>query len=397
MAPRAMELDPRSLVISSVLSAVLLGSVSILFAALSGSRRIIGAWGRAMLVLGLGLLGLGMRDLIPLWLSAVVGNLLILAAIVLAMRALRVFTGSEPRDMLSWLLLGLLSLLLLYFTEVQPSNVGRTIAISVGLCAVTWRAAWLLHRGAPPECRLSSRVTEYVFWGVAAITAARIVGTLLRPPPSSLAAEPLNEAVYLFYSGFIIVSTLSVMWMEIESLQAELVRSARFDALTGMQNRGTFLGEFEREVSRCARGSPGFSLAIFDLDRFKNLNDQYGHPFGDQVLKAFASVLSADIRKHDTVGRYGGEEFALLMPSTGKDTALRVAERVRRDLEARGIVVNGKRVELTVSGGVATYGVDGEDWDTLLSAADRALYAAKNSGRNRIIAVGATPAEAVTA
>ena len=392
MAQRAMELDPRSLVVASVLTALLLGSVSIAFALLSGSSRIIGSWGKAMLVLAVGLLGLAMRDYVPLWLSAVAGNTLIVAAHVLAMRALRVFVGSAPRDVMTWVLLAALFVLLLYFTEVQPSHVGRTIAISAALGIVALRAARLLHRKAPAACRLSSRVTEYVFWGVAVLTALRIVGTLLFPPPSSLAAGPFNSSVFLLYSGFIIVSTLSVMWMEIESLQSELVRAARFDALTGLYNRGTFLEEFEREVSRCARGGPAFSLAVFDLDRFKRLNDQYGHPFGDRVLKAFAEVLRADIRKHDAVGRYGGEEFALLMPNTGKETAMRVAERVRRDLEARGITVDGKRVEVTVSGGIATYGVEGEDWDTLLSAADTALYEAKNSGRNRVITARAARA-----
>ena len=99
-------------------------------------------------------------------------------------------------------------------------------------------------------------------------------------------------------------------------------------------------------------------------------------------------MLRADIRKHDTVGRYGGEEFALLMPQTGKDTAVRVAERIRRALEARGVRVDAGRIEVTVSAGIATYGIDGEDWDTLLSAADTALYEAKNSGRNRVITAG---------
>jgi diguanylate cyclase (GGDEF)-like protein len=164
------------------------------------------------------------------------------------------------------------------------------------------------------------------------------------------------------------------------------VRSARYDSLTGMYNRGTFLAEFEREVSRSARGGPAFSLAIFDLDQFKQINDRYGHPVGDRVLKAFADALPASIRKHDVVGRYGGEEFALLMPQTGKETAVRVAERVRRELEARGVAVDGKRIEVTVSGGIASYGIDGQDWDALLTAADNALYEAKHAGRNRICA-----------
>lgn len=390
MAPAAMELDPRTLVVASVVSALLLGSVSIAFATLSGSQRIIASWGTAMLVLGLGLLGLGLRDQIPFWLSAVVGNWLIVAAIVLGMRALRVFVGSAPRDLLSWILLAALLLLLLYFAEVRPSNIGRTITLSAALGIVALRAALLLRRRAPAECRRSSRVTEYVFWGVAAVTGLRIIATLVFPPPASLAPGALNASVFLFYSGFIIVATLSVMWMEIERLQADLVHSAHFDSLTGVYNRGTFLAEFEREVSRATRGGVPFSLAIFDLDRFKLLNDRYGHPTGDLVLKAFADVLRLGIRKHDTVGRYGGEEFALLMPETGKDTGMRVVERVRRELEARGVSADGQRIEVTVSGGVATYGVDGHDWDSLLSAADTALYEAKEAGRNRIAAASAT-------
>lgn len=386
-----MELDPRTLVVASVLAALLLGSVSIAFAQVQGSSHIIGAWGRAMLVLAIGLLGLALRDAIPLWLSAVVGNLLIVAAIALAMRALRTFVGSTPRDETSWALLAALFLMLLYLTEVRPSHIGRTIAISAALGIIAWRAARLLHLRAPANCKLSSQVTEYIFWGVAALSFVRIVGTVLFPPVASLAAGPFNASVFLFYSGLIIVSTLSVMWMEIESLQGDLVRAARYDALTKVYNRGTFLEEFEREVSRCARGSPAFSLAIFDLDRFKRLNDLYGHPTGDRVLQAFADVLRADIRRHDVVGRYGGEEFALLMPNTRKETALRVVERVRRDLDARGITVDGTRIEVTVSGGISTYGADGEDWGTLLTAADTALYEAKDAGRNRVVTAGAAP------
>lgn len=388
MAFQAMELDPRTLVVASLLSAVLLGSVSLAFATLRGESRIIGGWGKAMLVVASGLLGLALRDIIPDWTSAAVANTLIVAGLVIAMRSLRLFLGSAPRDAVGWGMTAALLLMLVYFTVASPSHEGRTIAISTALIVISSRAALLLRRRAPPSCRLSCRFTEYIFWGMAGMTLARLVGTIYFPPESSLSPGALNATVFLAYAGFIIVSTLGVMWMEIESLQSDLVRSARYDSLTGLYNRGTFLEEFEREVSRCVRGLPAFSLAMFDLDRFKRLNDEFGHPFGDRVLKAFAEVLHAGIRKHDTVGRYGGEEFALLMPNTGKDTAVRVAERLRRDLEARGITVDGKRIDVTVSGGVATFGEEGEEWDTLLSAADRALYEAKNAGRNRIVSAG---------
>ena len=383
-----MELDPRTLVVASLLSAVLLGSVSLAFATLSGESRIIGGWGKAMLVLASGLLGLALRDGIPLWASAALGNTLIVAGLVIAMRSLRLYLGVAPKDAFGWGLTGTLFLMMLYFSELRPSHEGRTIAFSTALIVIAWRAAILLRRRAPPACSLSCRFTEYIFWLAVAMSLARLVGTLFFPPESSLAPGALNAAAFLAYAGFIIVSTLGVMWMEIESLHSELVRSARYDSLTGLYNRGAFLEEFEREVSRCVRGLPAFSLAMFDLDHFKRLNDEFGHPFGDRALKAFAEVLRAGIRKHDTVGRYGGEEFALLMPNTGKDTAVRVAQRLRRDLEVRGIIVDGKRIDVTVSGGVATFGEEGEDWDALLTAADRALYEAKNAGRNRIVSAG---------
>lgn len=379
-----MDLDPRSLVVASVLSALLLGVVSLGFALVRGSSRIMGSWGAAMLVLALGLLGLALRGIIPNWLSAAVANTAIIAAFVLAIRGLRLFLGSAPRDVAGWALTAGLFLFLLYFTEVQSSHQARTYAISAALVIIAVRAALLLRRFAPPAIRLSCRFTEYVFWGAALVTLGRVIGTILVPPADSLTPGMLNAAAFLFYAGFIIVATLGVMWIEIENLQGELLHSAQFDSLTGLHNRGTFLEQFAREVSRCARGGPAFSFAIFDLDRFKLLNDRYGHPAGDRVLKGFAEVLRASIRKHDTAGRYGGEEFALLMPGTGKDTAVRVAERVRRELEVRGVIVEGRRIDVTISGGIATYGVDGDDWDTLLSAADTALYQAKDAGRNRV-------------
>ena len=383
-----MELDPRSLIVASLLTAGLMGAVSLAFATLRGSSRVIGRWGQAMLLLAAGLLGLALRGMIPDWISIAVANAMIISAMVLAMRSLRLFLGRAPRDLLGWSLVLLLFPYLLAFSAIWPSNVARTVAMSAAIAFIGVRCALLVRRHIPGQCRLSCRFTELVFWALAAVTLARAAGTLLARTPDVMQPDALNAATFLAYAAFIMISTLGVMWMEIETLQAELVHAAHYDSLTGMYNRGIFLAECEREVSRCARGGAAFSLAIFDLDRFKQVNDRYGHPAGDQALKAFADVLRSGIRKHDTVGRYGGEEFALLMPQTGKDTAVRVAERIRRALEARGVRVDAGRIEVTVSAGIATYGIDGEDWDTLLSAADTALYEAKNGGRNRVITAG---------
>lgn len=379
-----MELDPRTLIVASLLTAGLMGAVSLAFAGMRGASRIIGRWGGAMLLLGTGLLGLALRQLIPDWLSIALANTLIVAALVLAVRSLRRFLDDAPRDLLGWGLTAALFVYLLVFAVAIPSITARSVAIAAAIAIIMVRAALLLHRRAPESSRLSCRFTEIIFWAAAAAAIVRAVSTLVADTQDLLQPNVLNAATFLAYAGFIMVSTLGIMWIEIETLQAELVHAAHYDSLTGIYNRGTFLTEFEREVSRSGRGGAAFSLAIFDLDRFKQLNDRYGHPAGDQVLKAFADVLRSSIRKHDTVGRYGGEEFALLMPQTGMDTAVRVAERIRRALETRGVSVEVGRIDVTVSGGVATFGIDGDDWDALLSAADTALYEAKRAGRNRI-------------
>ena len=386
-----MELDTRSLIVASLLSAWLMGGIAVGFATLRGPTRIVGAWGGAILTLAAGLTGIALRGTIPGWASIAVANTLVLCGWVLALRSLRLFVGSVPRDRLGWSLVGLMFLFLLYYSEVRPNAYVRVIAMAAAMGTMSAIGAWLLHRQSPAECRLSCRFAEIVFWGMAAVNLARVVVAAAHPPPDLLAPAPFNAGVFLFYTAFIIVATLAVIAMEIESLQAALLRAARFDALTGLHNRGIFLEEFGREEARAARGGPAFSLAIFDLDHFKQVNDRYGHPVGDQVLKSFADVLRATVRPYDIVGRYGGEEFALLMPQTGKETAARVAERVRHELVARGVTAGGRRIEVTVSAGVASYGVDGADWDALLSAADNALYEAKNAGRNRVVVAGQSP------
>jgi diguanylate cyclase (GGDEF)-like protein len=384
-----MELDPRSLIAASVLSAVLLGTVSVAFAALRGPTRIVGDWGVAILTFAAGLLGLALRERIPDWGSVALANALLIAGWVLALRSLQRFVGAPRRDRAGWILVGLMFLFQLYFTEVRPHVQARVVAMGLVAGTLAAVAALLLRRRAPADCRVSCRFAEAVFWAIALLNAARVVVASLQAPRDLLAPAPFSPAVFLFFSAFVIVSTLAVFAMEIESLQSALRRAARFDALTGLLNRGAFLEEFSREEARAERGGPPFSLAVLDLDHFKSVNDRHGHPAGDRVLAAFAEILRETIRPYDSAGRYGGEEFALLMPQTDKATAAAIVGRVRQALEARGVVVEGRRIGVTVSAGIASHGVDGGDWETLLSAADTALYDAKNAGRNRVVAAGA--------
>jgi diguanylate cyclase (GGDEF)-like protein len=383
-----MELDTRSLIVASLMVSALLGAISLLFAGTQRGTRAIGSWGVAMLVLAAGQLGLALRGVIPDLISIAFANTTVVCALVLALGSLRLTRSGVRGDPFGWSLALLLFVLLVIFSELTPNYRVRVVLISAALGVLFVRSALELRRDVPAECRSSYRFTEFVMWAVAAMTLARAASTIVERSADLMVPGVLRSSTFLLYTGFTTAATLGVMWIEIQHLELDLLRSSRIDALTGVLNRGSFLEEFGREVSRSEREGIAFSLAIFDLDLFKRLNDRYGHPVGDRALISVVETMRATIRRHDLLGRYGGEEFALLMPNTGKETAIRVAERIRGEIELGGFRIGGERVGLTVSGGVATFPLDGFDWDSLLITADNALYAAKDAGRNRIVAAG---------
>ncbi|WP_163865393.1 diguanylate cyclase [Myxococcus eversor] len=177
---------------------------------------------------------------------------------------------------------------------------------------------------------------------------------------------------------------------ELARRREELLALSRTDALTGLFNRRCFEERLGDEFARSRRYQSPLSLVMLDIDHFKRINDTFGHPFGDQVLKAVAQTTRSRLREVDVLARYGGEEFIALLPETGTADALRVCERVREaiaELRVEHVGVDGKRqeVRLTASLGVATVpSADLESSEALLRAADAALYGAKGAGRNRV-------------
>ncbi|MFO0997923.1 MAG: diguanylate cyclase [Alphaproteobacteria bacterium] len=170
-----------------------------------------------------------------------------------------------------------------------------------------------------------------------------------------------------------------------KEMELRLQQQASTDALTGLANRRSFLDLATAELARAQRYQRRFCLAIFDIDWFKRVNDTYGHGNGDKALQHVAEILRRESRTSDTCARYGGEEFAALFPETDENGGLIVAERMRRAVESAPVMIDGKPVPITISGGLAELRLDGpDDLDALFARADAALYAAKRAGRNRI-------------
>ena len=210
-----------------------------------------------------------------------------------------------------------------------------------------------------------------------------------------IAVQSLQEGAV----GYLVKSSLSkenlvktidsalAKWRQIQQAKADqekLERLANLDSLTGLYNRRVILDRLNERIKYVRRYGEELSLIMLDIDHFKKVNDQYGHLIGDGVLEGIAVLVQRNIRDTDVVGRYGGEEFIIILLKTGLSSALGVAERIRKAIQGAEMKDSeGNVFSVTVSEGVSSY-KPAEDERSLISRADDALYRAKENGRNRV-------------
>jgi diguanylate cyclase (GGDEF)-like protein len=168
--------------------------------------------------------------------------------------------------------------------------------------------------------------------------------------------------------------------------QEALKFEAAHDRLTGLSNRGSILDQLERDLSRSRRKKEPLSVMLADLDHFKRINDEYGHAAGDKVLSEVGARMRTVLRVYDTVGRYGGEEFLMVLPDADPEGALEAGERVRAAIRGAPIHDQGREIWVSASFGAASTSTFGFSADALIRAADDALYKAKAQGRDRVVA-----------
>jgi diguanylate cyclase (GGDEF)-like protein len=171
---------------------------------------------------------------------------------------------------------------------------------------------------------------------------------------------------------------------EIQQLRAELEERAIRDPLTNVYNRRYMVEFLDNEIARAEREKTSTSVVMIDLDNFKQFNDTYGHQCGDVILQAFANFLMEHTRRGDVICRYGGEEFVILMPNAPLEIAYERAEAWRQDFSEAATDYDGMKFSITFSAGVATFPQHGSTSDSILQAADKALYRSKYGGRNRV-------------
>lgn len=188
------------------------------------------------------------------------------------------------------------------------------------------------------------------------------------------------------------VTEVAVNRIQIQEANAKLKALSRTDGLTGLLNRKTWEGHLIEEFRRFSRHQHKTTLIMFDIDHFKAVNDNYGHPAGDAVIRDTARILMNCLREIDIAGRYGGEEFAIILFDTDSEGAKIVAERIRKKIEAHTSHYEAHAINFTISLGIAELSVANSDTTHWIDCADKALYQAKHSGRNASVVFESNPA-----
>ena len=353
-----------------------------------GRRRDgLGRWAAALLVNAIGHLLIMLRGLIPDVLSIVVGNLMLSSVFVGMIAAVYQFQGRP----VSWPLLLAPPLLVLVFGSVFIDNFPARVSfvgLVIGLQAVWALLAALSHRhatvGRGQWLLVAGLLLEAVVLGVRALVAI----STHSEATNILQSSALQTLTFLATFSVVLVSSVGFVFMSRDRADENNRVLAALDPLTGVANRRSLIAALDRDVARAQRMREPMALMMVDIDHFKDVNDRYGHPAGDRVLCSVVNVLRQRVRAQDLVGRYGGEEFMVLLPDTGLVGAEQLAHALCKAVEesrcpADG--VPGPGIAVTVSIGVFGGRLEsGDSWDMLIAAADRALYQAKNNGRNRV-------------
>ncbi len=270
-----------------------------------------------------------------------------------------------------------------------PGSV-RIVTISFTVAAQCFSTCWLLWRAARQKVRDPALFCSALLFLFASFNLLRGIGAATGLTVRWHIGNQVTLVAFAFYIAVALGLAFGFFWLTTTSFSAQLEDAAGTDPLTRLYNRRTFLRACEKELHSSAHHRRSFSVLMVDLDHFKTVNDRFGHPVGDSALLAVVECMQNSVRGIDVLARWGGEEFAALLPNSSHEAAFLVAERMRANIAKIELPLphhypgDPAFLRLTASIGIATY-QPSDSIQTLLSRADRGLYLAKDSGRNRVL------------
>ena len=380
-----MVLDVPTLLVVSIFVTAVLGLLLIFAWIQDRSIQALGWWGAAYLLGGLSAGMLSLQQFIANALVIDLASALLFVACGMSWNGARVFDGKnvQPFAMFAGATIWLLACQIPGFAE---SSIGRIVVSSLIISNYTLFTAFELWSGRAEK--LNSRWPAVIVITLHGVVFPSQVPLTMVLPGDRIAAGLTNGWIAtlaiesLLYS---IAAAFILLEMAKERTERVHKEAALIDPLTGVHNRRA-ITEFAKQIlARDVRPTKPMAVFMFDIDKFKSINDTFGHPVGDKVIKLLAATAKKTLRQTDVFGRLGGEEFAAFLGNTDEKGAVIVAERVRIAFLEAAKVVDGIKIGATVSIGVTFTTNYKDEVDALLARADEALYEAKNAGRNRVM------------
>ena len=347
----------------------------------------MGCWATALLLHAVAYVLLGLRGQSPEILTVVLANVLLGCTFSALLTAVYQFRGLPwPVFQIVWPV----ATLVFTFTVLLEDYLARVVVGCTVYVAQIAQMLWALH---DPRAPLPSRGALLIVLGMglqAVILTLRIVGAHAGKldPAGLLDNGTLQTVTFLCAFITVLLASLGFIFMTKDRLNESNQRMASTDPLTGVANRRSLINALERDVAHAARAGESLAVMMVDVDHFKKVNDEYGHLAGDHVLQHVVDLLRERLRSQDLVGRFGGEEFMVLLPQTDAMGAHELAQSLCEHIAQSSCTWGERTIPVTVSIGVFAGHVSHDArWDMLVDAADHAMYQAKQAGRNRVESV----------
>ncbi len=378
-----MNLDVNTLFMVTMHVEIMLGLLLLFAWAQNFSKPALAWWGSAHLLRAISIMLFGMHGSVPEWVSLDVANAVLFTSFAVTWSGARVFDQRSPEPV--WSMLGVaIWLLACRLPQFATAVEFRALVGSGIVTAYTWAAAWEFWR-ARSEALVSRWPAIFMLFAHGALFLLRTpLGAMLHlPGTNAFAYSGWLELLSLEALLFTISIAFILLAMAKERTELRHRTAAATDALTGIANRRGFL-EQSAASKHWAMDLRPTAVLVIDLDRFKSINDHYGHAVGDRALQIFADTAKAAVGSSGLVGRWGGDEFAAVLYDTERDRAAAVAERILGGFQKAAGAIEGYPVGATASIGMVFSAAGPLDLPALLAEADQALYRAKEGGRNRI-------------